>query len=292
MSFFHNFRKQLLFILTILFIPASIHAVIILDNTFAKNGFTNAEALANEPQFKALMYSDGGKIGDGSRVWIGNYQNHGYVLTAGHMFTSNMRTSDYVYKIKDGHIYRGQQYFKHPLWNGSEDERTGYDFTIVQLTEPVTDAGAQPSLYSGNAENKKMLTFMGYGWRGTGSKGQNYSIDTKNLPAAAEGLIEKVVDAKTIIPHSDSGNFFGIWLPKEDGSLTNPFSKTGITKPQSESSGLLGSGDSGGPAWIKTQNGWAIAGINSNGNGNAAYGNKSWFARISAVKSWIQSIIP
>lgn len=107
------------------------------------------------------------------------------------------------------------------------------------------------------------------------------------------GLIELVENAHEPIPQTgDAGNYLGSWLLKEDGSLPNPLNKQGITKPISPLAGILGSGDSGGPAWLQTENGLAIAGINSDGSSNAAYGDVSWFPRISPVREWIKQIIP
>lgn len=271
---------------------SSCWAVIILDSTFKKYGFKPAEKLAKSPQFASLIYlysSD--SCGSGS--WIGNYQGHGYVLTAGHMFPSGSKPTDYTYKTIDGTVYHGDAVFLHPLWNENTDDRTGYDFAIVRLVEPVDNVETQPALYKGDDEEGKMLTFIGYGYRGYGSKGQDTSMDTDDKPAAAEGLIESVVEAKKPVPKKgDAGNYFGIWLPKENGSIDNPFDKDGAAKPASPLVGLLGSGDSGGPAWIETSNGWVIAGINSNGANNAAYGDQSWFPRVSSVKEWIKKVVP
>ncbi|STX44443.1 V8-like Glu-specific endopeptidase [Legionella donaldsonii] len=267
-------------------------SVIILESTYQKSGFKKAESLALEPQFASLIYLEGDES-SGSGSWIGNYKGHGYVLTAGHLFTDGIKASYYTYQTIDGTEYQGEAVFFHPLWNGNLTTRTGYDFAIVRLKEKVTDGGAQPVLYGGNHEKGKMLTFIGYGWRGAGKKGQDTSIDTGDRPAAAKGLIESVEEAVEPVPKKgDAGNYIGIWLPKEDGSLSNPFTEEGITKPVSALSGILGSGDSGGPAWIRTENGWAIVGINSNGSGNAAYGDKSWFPRISHVRGWIEQIVP
>lgn len=267
-------------------------AVIILDNTYKKYGFEKAEALALLPQFSSLIFLEG-ESESGSGSWIGNDDGHGYVLTAGHMFPSGTDVSAYSYQTLDGTKYKGDMLFLHPLWNDNTDDRTGYDFAIVRLEKNVTTAGEQPAIYDGNAEKGQKLTFIGYGWRGTGLKGEDTSIDTGNRPAAAEGLIEQVVNAVTPIPKTgDAGNYFGVWLPKEDGSLDNPLDENGITEPVSPLAGILGSGDSGGPAWIKTENGWAIAGVNSNGNGNAKYGNVSWFPRASRVKGWIKHLVP
>ena len=276
----------------IMMLATSSQAIIILDSTFTKFGFKPAQDLAYSPQFSSLIYLDGDSS-SGSGAWIGNYKGHGYVLTAGHMFPKGTKASAFIYETLDGTEYHGDEVFLHPLWNENSADRTGYDFAIVRLKEPVTDLDTQPALYEGNSEKGKILTFMGYGWRGAGTKGQDTSIDTKDEPAAAEGLIESVENAQEPTPpKGDAGNYLGIWLPKEDGSIPNPFSDKGITKPLSPLTGILGSGDSGGPAWIQTDNGWAIAGVNSDGSGNAAYGDRSWFPRVSPVREWIKQIMP
>lgn len=88
----------------------------------------------------------------------------------------------------------------------------------------------------------------------------------------------------------DAGNYLGVWLGREDGSLTNPYG--GPDRPVTPLAGLLGSGDSGGSAWMNTETGWVIIGVNSNGSGNAAYGDSSWFTRVSSHRDWIRSIFP
>lgn len=267
-------------------------AVIILDSTYNQSGFKKAEELAWSPQFASLIFLQSDSM-DGSGAWIGNYNGHGYILTAGHMFPTGTKAADYTYETLDGTDYHGDAIFLHPLWNENSNDRTGYDFAIVRLKEEVTNAGPQPALYKGTMEKGKVLTMIGYGWRGTGTRGQDTSIDTGDEPAAAQGLIESVVNGANPTPKTgDAGNYFGIWLPKEDGSIPNPLDVHGITMPISPLAGILGSGDSGGPAWIYTKNGWAIAGINSDGSGNAAYGDISWFPRVSEVHDWILKIVP
>lgn len=281
-----------IYIISVLLLLSTAHAVIILESTFKQYGFKQAEALALAPQFASLIFLNGDSS-SGSGSWIGNYDGHGYVLTAGHMFPPGTKVKDYSYETIDGTEYTGDALYIHPLWNNNSETRTGYDFAIVRLDDEVTDVGPQPALYEGTDEKGKVVTFIGYGWRGKGTKGEDTSIDTGNRPAAAEGLIEVVVAAVEPVPQKkDAGNYFGIWLPKEDGSIPNPFNEKGSVKPISPLTGILGSGDSGGPAWIQTENGWAIAGINSDGSGNAAYGDTSWFPRISEVQDWIVEIMP
>lgn len=57
--------------------------------------------------------------------------------------------------------------------------------------------------------------------------------------------------------------------------------------------GLLGSGDSGGSAWMRSERfGWVIVGINANGTGKATYGEHSEFARVSGLRDWILRLAP
>lgn len=301
MNVFKRFFSVLILNTLLLITAAPSWAVVILYSTFKKSGFEQAEALALSPQFQSLILLNPGTHAKlesyGSGAWIGNYEGHGYVLTAAHMFPANTKSGtkvkEYTYETLDGEQYHADAVFIHPLWNENFEDRTGYDLAIVRLQEEITDAGPQPALYGGTAEKGKILTFIGYGARGTGNKGENTSQDTDDEPAAAVGLIEVVTDAVEPVPATgDAGSEMGIWLPKEDGSIPNPLIKNGITKPVSPLTGILGSGDSGGPAWIETENGWAIAGVNSNGTANAAYGEESWFIRVSHLQEWITQIVP
>lgn len=280
---------NILLLMSVLLTIPFAHAVIILDSTYQKYGFEKAEALAHEPQFKSLIFISDSASG----AWIGNDDGHGYVLSAGHVFDDSTKPEDFIFRTLDGTKYKADKIILHPLWNGNTNDRTGFDFAIIRLAEEVTTAGEQPYLYDGTQEEGKRVTFLGYGYRGTGEKGQDTNIDTHNKPAGGVGLVESVVEAKDPVPKTgDAGNYFGIWLPKEDGSVANPIKENGITEPVSETAGILGSGDSGGPVWIETDSGWEIAGVNSNGGGNAEYGKASWFPRLGYVKEWILSLVP
>ncbi|MEP9379021.1 trypsin-like serine protease [Aquabacter sp. CN5-332] len=282
-------------------------AVVVLDSTWkAEGGGAGHEAagfsahirLAHKPQFRALMAmseSRGKAVwGVGSATWIGNDADHGYVLTAAHVFTGSPKdVRGYIYRADDGTIYRAASITTPPGWNSDLEARTGYDFAIVQLTRPVTGIGPAPALYAGRLEAGKVLTFMGYGERGIGSVGQHERFYEGSDKAAAQGLIEEVVPLRHPMPKSgDAGGYLGIFLPKEDGSVAGPYK--GPRKPVSRLAGLLGSGDSGGSAWVEIGGIWAIAGINSSGSGGDAtgYGNQAWFARVSDQQDWIKAQAP
>jgi hypothetical protein len=278
---------------TLLATPAS--AVIVLDSTYHADEFRLHTELARRPQFRSLFSlseDQGTTYGTGSGAWIGNDADFGYVLTSAHNFDEDYDESSYVYSSTGGTHYQAEDSFTHPGWSGSGEDRTGCDATIVRLSRRVTDAGPQPLLYSGRSELRRRVTLMGYGSRGIGTGGQNADYDAgDNSPAAAEGLIERVVDTVPDAPRgTDSGNYFGITLPKEDGSVANRFG--GPRRPVSRLAGLLGSGDSGGPAWLEIDGRWVIAGINTNGDDSAAYGDAAWFTRISGIRNWISAIFP
>jgi hypothetical protein len=290
--YFFCFYVVLIFSLMVFSTTAN--AVIILDSTFKQTGFLQAENLAKQPQFKSLIYIEGDKADTfGSGAWLGNHAGHGFVLTAAHMFDKKNHAADFIYHSRGGKTYYAEKAFIHPLWNNHFEERTGYDFAIIELTQPVTDAGEAPTVYVGDIKAGQLITFMGYGFRGTGLRGEDTTIDTKDQPAAAQGMIEYYIPlAKPVPPTGDAGNHFSIWLPREDGTVANPLDDDGIKKPINPLLGLLGSGDSGGPVWMQIKGEWMIVATNSNGTGNATYGEISSFGILSGVYSWIKAIVP
>lgn len=278
---------------------APVPAVIILDSTWAEEGgdeenlgagFGAAIALARKPQFSALvaLASNGGDSwGDCSGTWIGNDAQHGYVLTAAHCFGEDAPADGFRVRSRGGSEFSVVSSVIHENWVDT-GSTTGYDIAILTLDAPVTDAGPPPTLYAGNEERGRLLTFLGYGSRGVASIGQNDDYhDGESIPAAADGLVDVV---KGDGDDEDTGNYLGVFLPAEDGSIENPYG--GATRPGSRLAGLLGSGDSGGSAWVKVNGRWALAGVNSNGTGNAEAGETSWFVRISGKREWILEHVP
>lgn len=281
--------------------PAS--AVVILDGTWkAEGGAKGREAegfgahlrLAAEPQFRSVLAlsTDGETWGEASGTWIGNDETHGWILSAAHIYDElPADPKAYVVRGPDGRVLKIDEVWTHPKWNGDAEARTGYDLALLRLTRPVVGAGPAPSLYTGRAEKGKLVTFVGYGNRGIGSKGENERFYKGSGKAAAQGIVDEWVDLALPMPRKkDAGNYIGVFLPKEDGSLENPYG--GSRRPANRMIGLLGAGDSGGSTWMKDESGWVIVGVNSNGTGNARYGESSWMARVSPHRDWIRGIFP
>ncbi len=286
--------------LTLSALPAE--AVVILDSTWAKQGgqpgneaagFGAALRLAAEPQFRAVLAlsSDGESWGEASGTWLGNKDGHAYILSAAHIFDFPPTTDQYVARAPDGETLGIDRVWVLPEWNGDPNTRAGYDLTILRLEDEINDAGPQPVLYTGAGEGGKLITFVGYGSRGIGSSGEQDAYYEGSEKAAAQGVVDSWEPlVRPPVDDEEAGNELGIFLPKEDGSIEN--SLGGSNQPATPLVGLLGSGDSGGSAWMKTKAGWLLVGVNSNGTGEATYGETSWFCRVSPHRKWIASIFP
>lgn len=279
--------------------PAS--AVVILDSTYEDQGYAAAEALAAEPQFAAsfaLCDREDEGCGNASGTWIGNDDEHGYILTAAHAFDGEDFTTRWAYRSRAGKYYRAAAVAVHPNYVRVEATKQetayslGFDVAIVTLTEPVDDAGEQPLLYTGADEEGMTLTFVGYGTRGKASTGEDENEPAGAVAAAAQGVVDRVLPLVLNEMGEADGNSLEIFLPREDGSSVNTITEATGDTPVSHYAGLLGSGDSGGGAWIETDAGWAIAGVNGDGSGKAQYGDTSGFARVSGHVPWITAIFP
>jgi len=284
-----------------LLMPQAAPGVVILDSTWREEGggrgretagFGAHIRLAHEPQFRSLVslsYDDGETWGSGSGTWIGNDDSYGYVLTSAHVM-DDTAAREVVVRTDGGTILRGVRAWKHPGYK-PEGDYTGVDVAILRLARPVTDAGPPPALYSGSAEKGRTITFMGFGTRGIGSVGENERFNSGTDKAAAQGFVEEAVPLRRLSAKvEDPGNYLTVFLPREDGGVENPLG--GPRRPVSRLAGLLGSGDSGGSAWMPLGGGWVVVGINTSGDGEAQYGDNSWFVRVSGVRPWISSVFP
>lgn len=120
---------------------------------------------------------------------------------------------------------------------------------------------------------------VGFGSRGIGSAGEDSIYDGLPGKAAAENAVAEVMDAIQPPPaDGDAGNWLSVTLRREDEGA-------------GRLDGILGSGDSGGSAWLLTGGLWAIVGVNANGTGDT-YGSQSFFARVSGTQDWLRSIVP
>lgn len=266
-------------------------AVIILDSTWQAEGgepdmesagFRAHVALGSQPQFAsviALSDDEGETWGAASATWIGNVGGRAQILTAAHIFERGGSAEQYRYQTPGGTGRGGTSITFHPLFTWDNDERTGYDMAIVQLDRPIDDGGLPPPLYGGRREQGARMVMVGFGSRGIGSTGEDPIYDGLPGKAAAENIVAELMDAIHPPPaNADAGNWLSVTLRREDEGA-------------GRLDGILGSGDSGGSAWLLTGGLWTIAGVNANGTGDT-YGSQSFFARVSGAQDWLRSVVP
>jgi len=283
--------------------PALASGIIILDETWREEGgrpgnewagFGAHEALAAQPQFAGVLSfaTHSGNWGEASGTWLGNDEHHAYVLTAAHIYEeSPPNPREYMLRDHDGNQLQPDRLWIHPLWNRDLNLREGYDLAILRIPHRLENLGEAPLLYTGGSEYGQQLTFVGYGSRGIGSIGEDERFSRHATKTAAQGIVDAWADLEHHAAKDESaGNYLGISLAREDGGIENPLG--GDPRPPTRLAGLLGSGDSGGPAWMQAGGRWVLVGVSSNGVGSARYGDTSWFVRVSPHHAWIRSIFP
>ena len=260
-------------------------AVVVSDTTWRSEGLRPFISLAHQAQFAALVAlseDEGEEWNAASSTWIGNFGGVGYLLTAAHVYGGGATVDHYLYRTRSGQVRHGTRLFVHPLWNGDGNNRGGYDAAVVRLDGPVNDSGPPPLLFAHELEGGERITFVGFGSRGTGARGEHDDFDTPaDNKTAAENIVDEVMDPVDPSPDDDeAGNWIRITLHRrQDGG--------------GRLDGLLGGGDSGGSAWLRAADGrWGIVGINVSGTGETTYGEHSFFASISGLRPWLGRVLP
>jgi hypothetical protein len=224
------------------------------------------------------IYGSVGRIDEmaGSSAYIGSGTliAPNWVLTAGHMVSDATGLKFTV----GGTTYSASSWIYNPLWNGNVT--LGYDIGLVYLKAPVTNVNPA-TRYTGSSEIGKTATIVGYGMTGTGKTGYT-TFDGKKR--AAQNVIDAFYGSNKRILMMDFDN------PKNKrdnvyGSAT-PLNLEGLIAP----------GDSGGALFIDSKDGPLLAGVTSfgaawDGKVNSDYGDVGGFMRVSALNSWIDSVI-
>jgi hypothetical protein len=186
-----------------------------------------------------------------------------WLLTAGHVATTITPYSSFA--VVGGHEYMIDRVVMHPdyIKDGYRGRR---DVAMLHLTKPVTDV--EPVLlYRKDDEAGQIVTFFGRGMTGNGQTGPT-AQDTSMR--GATNKLERVDDRSVFFLFDDP-------------------------KTATEMEGISGPGDSGGPALLKVNGKWAIAGISSansgGGSGICTYGTTEVYARVSPVVPWIEQTI-
>jgi len=186
-----------------------------------------------------------------------------WVVTAAH---ATFCVAPNTFVIINGMTRTIKQLYVHPNYTPGKS----HDIALVELHEPVLDV-KPAQIYQQNNEQGKSIWFIGVGGTGTGLLGE--TIDNFQNKGVLRKAQNTIIEAK--------------------GPLIKfVFNKGAHALPLE---GVSGGGDSGGPAFIKTNNGFEVLGVSSRPEGTfskiGVYGIKEVYSRISFFKPWITKII-
>ncbi|MBU1309464.1 MAG: trypsin-like serine protease [Gammaproteobacteria bacterium] len=144
------------------------------------------------------------------------------------------------------------------------------DLALIKLAKPVQSV--EPAkLYRQQDEREQVLWFIGSGGTGTGLTGETIGYKDNN------GVLRKAQNKVTAVTASDLRFVF------EPGEKAL------------ELEGVSGNGDSGGPAYIKKDDGYYLLGVSSRVDSwfkdVGEYGVKELYTRVSSHANWIDQVM-
>jgi hypothetical protein len=219
------------------------------------NGLSDPTEFAK--QFPAVC-KVGLRGGDGTLI------DNKWVLTAGHVAEGMYKRTNGKLSVyfDNGKEYAVKNVFIHPKFKPMGP----YDIALLQLESEVKDIVPHKIFLQSNELNQPIII------AGHGDKKQADGSWIKDGQLRAyTNIIDKVSDTHIIFDY--------------DAPENNPTEREGTSGP----------GDSGGPAFIKMNNDYFVAGISSMGepgiNGPASYGAIEHFVRVSKYQDWIMATI-
>ena len=164
------------------------------------------------------------------------------------------------------------EYYLHPAWQGGvSGSPSETDLALIRLHSSVD--GVKPlSLYAGEAEAGEQMTFLGWGYTGTG----NHPRRTR------DGQLRKAHNRVVAVSEA--------WLRFDFESPTQSQSALPLE-------GVPGLGDSGSPALLRVDNRDCLAGVAigelgaPSANDWGKYGARVIYQRVSRQLAWIQQVI-
>lgn len=261
-------RSLLVLVLVLLANP--VHAIVIRHDT----GYTRY--VASESQFPAVFWLERQRA---RKVCVATLVHPRWALTAAHCVEETSIgegiSGDGGFEVRiAGTFATIDQVVVHPDYRYRDDplhpERE-VDLALLRIAEPV--AVKPIPLYRDHRELDQVATLLGWGFFGIGTTGIQYD----------DGRFRR---ANNIVSTANQRLRFIFDDPRQPDSRAV------------ELEGMPGLGDSGGPALLRNEHGWELAGV-AVGEINrfppaasqGLYGTTSVYERVSTHVPWIESVI-
>ncbi len=321
---FLHLPLTMVFTIAIVFATSTCHAAVVLHTTYDLRSDDNTVNTGHDdtPEEIAAGYSQHfslsnslseyltvGEISAGggcTATWIGNDASGAWLLTAAHC-GGNPATEAQTFTAWDGTTFTapvdGWTRENSPRYVADSGGEALFDIALMRLnginisiTAALGGTVSQPMLYGGTAELGEVVTWIGYGIRGTGQIGQQDGSpgDSSTIPptpdranwgggrAAAKNIIDSVRNDNDIELNFDFD---------QPNDLNTP--SGGFVYPDAELEGHLSSGDSGGGAFITVGGAQVLAGVVSE-SGDEFYvdgtgAGENALTRVSSARTFITS---
>jgi hypothetical protein len=242
-----------------------------------------------------------------------------YVVTAAHVVKNDYddvaNPNDWKFYLHQDfsaasyeQVYSIEEIILHPVWVSrqtttnklGDGDELGVDLAIAKLTRSVT--GVFPARLPSTDDDPlgERTVIAGFGTLVEGSSGTQ---DTSNkLRVGGENIIDRSVAKvyKASVAESQRGGVLGIDFDSSQAQhnvLVSGSSIELLGSGNSDASPLsleasTAVGDSGGPAFVKTNGSWRVHGVVSYGTTDSTYGDVTIYTRLASHYDWIMDHLP
>lgn len=195
----------------------------------------------------------------------------------------------------------------HPGFSGDLDygNERGFDIALLELTESV--AGIAPAVLPVEIADTPGQRVVAGGF-GDYSEHLECESGVWSLRRAWENILDRALDTSAgggllafdfdapSTGQEETGpvNSLGRDFSTDDEELQRMIAVLGEGDSECRPLDYEGTsvpGDSGGPLFIKTEEGWKLAGITSFGTTDGTYGDIAFYTRVAAHMSWIREVL-
>ena len=278
---------------------------------------TNYDTYASSEEYPDLsvvgaLISKSGALGTATLV------APNYVVTAAHVVKNDYneipRASDWEFVLyynfddaSSAYRYQISEIIIHPAWVSrqttsnalGDGDELGVDLAIVRLNRSI--AGVYPARLPSADDDPlgKRAVLAGFGTLVEGDTANKDSSNPRRV--GGENTIDRSVAQvfKSGVPESQRGGVLGIDFdsPQQSHNTLSGTSIDLLGSGTSQASPLsleasTAVGDSGGPAFCRTNNSWRVHGVVSYGTHDSAYGDVTVYTRLASHYDWLLNQLP